>query len=529
MIVECQKCGAPLTVVEGLRLVQCTYCGATSQVRSGRTVAQPMPPPPAQWPPQQQPQWQQTPPQQPYPVPPPYIYRPAPPGSGRAGGPVAVLTIVGALTALGGVGAVVALSTGGSFATRVNPSAPATVETVALGAGEAVSRLIPGVAGGPIRGSALASSCRGYYPVAPQYVLRLTTIQRLRLTTVGGNDLTMAVRDPSGTFRCDDDGGEGSNPLLDLTLPPGTYPVWIGTYRQRFTAGFSLQLQSGDPGAMPFGNVLSATAAPTLGVLALSGPSSVATRSGIAGGLVDAHSLGNNCRGFIPAAPHLVLSASDYRRVVLGTAGTHDLTMVVRDASGTFHCDDDSGGSMQPRLEATLSPGQHQVWIGTYRANDSSTFTLSVQSQSGGATAPFGGGLSPQSAPTLSSLDLDRVSTTTSLRGSIYGTIQAASISPSCRGYLTSAPQLRLVSRTPRRVSITATSGTDLTMLARGPGGDVMCADDSNGSTNPTIEADIAAGETTVWIGSYGGSSRASFRVQVRLEPTGTPTIAPVK
>lgn len=522
MIVECQKCGAPLTVVEGLRLVQCTYCGATSQVRSGRTTAQPMPPPPPQWPPPQQPQWQQ-PPQA------PYVYRPAPPGSGKAGGAVAVIAVVGALTALGGVGAVVALSNGTSFATRVNPSAPATVETVALGAGEAVSRLIPGVAGGPIRGSALASSCRGYYPVAPQYVLRLTTIQRLRLTTLGSNDLTMAVRDPSGTFRCDDDGGEGSNPLLDLTLPPGLYPVWIGTYRQRFTAGFSLQLQSGDPGAMPFASALSVTSAPTLGVLPLSGPSSVTTRAGIAGGLVDAHTLGNNCRGFIPAAPHLVLSATDYRRVVLVTAGTHDLTMVVRDASGIFHCDDDSGGSMQPRVEATLSPGNHQVWIGTYRANDSSTFTLSVQTQAGGATAPFGVGLSPQGQPTVSVLDLNRVSTTTSLRGSVYGTVSASAVSPSCRGYLTSAPQLRLVTRTPRRVSITATSSTDLTMLARGSGGDVLCADDSNGSTNPTIEADIAAGETTVWIGSYGGSSRASFRVQVRLEPTGTPTVAPVK
>jgi hypothetical protein len=520
VIVECQKCGAPLTVVEGLRLVQCTYCGATSQVSSMRTAAQPMQPPPPQW---------QQPPQAPYPVPPPYVYRPAPPGSGRAGGPVAVIAIVGALTALGGVGAVVALSSGASFATRVNPSAPATVETVALGAGEPVSRLIPGVAGGPIRGSALASSCRGYYPVAPQYVLRLTTIQRLRLTTLGSNDLTMAVRDPSGTFRCDDDGGEGSNPLLDLTLPPGSYPVWIGTYRQRFTAGFSLQLQSGDPGAMPFASALSVTSAPTLGVLPLSGPSSAATRAGIAGGLVDAHTLGNNCRGFIPAAPHLVLSAVDYRRVVLATAGTHDLTMVVRDASGTFHCDDDSGGSMQPRVEATLSPGNHQVWIGTYRANDSSTFTLSVQTQAAGAAGPLGGGLSPQSQAMVSVLDLDRVSTTTSLRGSVYGTVPASAVSPSCRGYLTSAPQLRLVTRTPRRVSITATSSTDLTMLARGSGGDVLCADDSNGSTNPTIEADIAAGETTVWIGSYGSSSRASFRVQVRLEPTATPTAPPVK
>lgn len=518
MIVECQKCGAPLSVVEGLRLVQCTYCGATSQVRSGQTVAQP------QYPPPQQPYPYPPPQQQPYPYqPPPYVYRPAPPGSGKAGGPVAIVVVAGAIAGLAAVGGVVALTTrGGSpFRNSVNPNAPATVETISVGAAEPLSRLIPGVAGGPIRGGSLSPSCRGYLPMAPQFVLRVTAMQRVRLTTVGDQDLTMAVRDPSGLFRCDDDGGQGSNPLLDLPLAPGLYPVWIGTFHQHRTAAFSLQLQAGEPGTAAFGSALSPTAAPTLGRLSLSGPTSAATRTGIAGGLVAASTLGSHCRGYIPAAPHLVIDAADYRRVVLLTAASRDLTMVVRDASGTFHCDDDSGGSSQPRVAATLSPGAHQVWIGTYSANDSASFTLSVQSQSAGATAPLAGGIVPQSRPTVSVLDLDRVSATTTLRGSIAGTLRASEVAPSCRGYLTAAPQLRLVTRTPRRVSITATSSSDLTMLARGPNGDVVCADDSNGSINPTIEADIAAGETTVWIGSYGGSSRASFRVQVTVQPGG--------
>ncbi|MBK6533787.1 MAG: hypothetical protein IPF99_30640 [Deltaproteobacteria bacterium] len=524
MIVECQKCGAPLSVVEGVRLVQCTYCGATSQVRSGRTVAQPQYPLPPQQPYPVPPQ------QQPYPVqPPPYVYRPAPPGSGKAGGAVAAIVVAGGLTALGGVVAVLALSTSGGsvFTSTINPTAQATVETIAIGAAEPLSRLIPGVAGGPVRGGSVSASCRGYFPVAPQYALRVTAMQRVRLTTVGSQDLTMAVRDTSGVYRCDDDGGQGSNPLLDLPLAPGLYPVWIGTYRQRYTAGFSLQVQTGEPGAAAFGSALSLTAPPTLGRLPLFGPTTVATRTGIAGGLVAASTLGSNCRGYIPAAPHLELDAADYRRVVLVTAASRDLTMVVRDASGAFRCDDDSGGSSQPRIETTLSPGAHQVWIGTYSANDSANFTLSVQSQSAGTTPPLAGGISPQSRPTVSVLDLDRAPTTTALRGSIVGTLRAAEVAPSCRGYLTSAPQLRLVTGTPRRVSITATSGTDLTMLARGPNGDVVCADDSPGSTNPSIEADIAAGETTIWIGSYGGSSRASFRVQVTLEPGG-PT-RPVK
>jgi hypothetical protein len=404
VIVECQKCGAPLSVVEGQRLVQCTYCGATSQVRSGRTVAQP------QYQPPPQPPYPVPPPQQPYPVqPPPYVYRPAPPGSGGGRGGRGHRRRRRADGPRGSRRGLRPQHRGGSvFRTTLNPNAQATVETIAIGAAEPLSRLIPGVAGGPIRGGSVSTSCRGYFPVAPQYALRVTAMQRVRLTTVGSQDLTMAVRDTSGIYRCDDDGGQGSNPLLDLPLAPGLYPVWIGTYRQRYTAGFSLQVQTGEPGAAAFGSALSLTALPPSAAPALRRHHGRdAHRHRRAAPSRRAPS-GSNCRGYIPAAPHLVLDAADYRRVVLVTAASRDLTMVVRDASGAFRCDDDSGGSSQPRVETTLSPGAHQVWIGTYSANDSANFTLSVQSQSAGTTPALAGGISPQSRPTVSVLDLDR-------------------------------------------------------------------------------------------------------------------------
>lgn len=517
MIVECQKCGAPLSAVEGQRLVQCAYCGATSQVRSMRTTAQQTPPgwqPPAMW--QPPPQAFQAPmPAQ------PYVYRPAPVPARSGAAAAVIVAVVAVMVVSGAVGAIV-LGGGTSFGLRVDPDAPATVETITVGADAPVSRVIPGVAGGSIRGGSLQSRCRGYFPVAPQFSLRLTAIQRVRLTTLGSDDLTMALRDPSGTWRCDDDGGAGSNPLLDVTLAPGVYPVWIGTYRQRHSAAFSFQVQSGESVGLPSGVGLAVTAPPTLGSVALSGPSTLASRSGLAGGPIDANSLGNNCRGHIPSAPHLVLTTADFRRVVLQTTGTRDLTMVVRDDSGAVHCDDDSGGATQPRIETLLAPGRHHVWIGTYSANESSLFTLRVSSQSAGTAAPLGNGLSPESPPTVSAIDLDRAASTTSLRGAVVGTLEARTVSPTCLGYLTMAPQLRLTTRSARHVSITATSSTDLTMLARGPSGDVVCADDSGGGSNPTIEADIAPGETTVWIGTFASSRRAAFRVQVTAQaPTG--------
>ncbi|MDB4927931.1 MAG: hypothetical protein JWM10_415 [Myxococcaceae bacterium] len=511
MIVECQKCGAPLSVVEGQRLAQCTYCGATSQARSQRTTAQPVaaPPPP--------PVWQQ-------PPPPPqtaYAYQPMPAPRASSGGAGCVLGVVIAL-ALAGVGAGVYVGGRGSFfATSVDPNAPPSVATVALAAGAPVARTFPAVAGGPVRGSTLGTTCRGYYAAAPQFSLRVAAMQRVRLTTLGSNDLTMAVRVPGGLYRCDDDSGQGTNPLLDLTLPPGVYPVFVGAYRQNTTASFTLDLQAGEPGALPIDGALAFNLPASLGALALVGPTSTDTRAGIAGGAVDATPLGSNCRGHLPAAPHLTLTTSDYRRVVLTTTATRDLTMVVRDAAGVLHCDDDSGGAQQPRVEATLPPGQHQVWVGTYSAGETESFALTVRSESAGTGAPLATGLAPQAAPTAATLDLDRAPST-ALRGTIAGAIEARRVSPSCTGWVTAAPQLRLLTRTPRHVTIAATSSGDLTLLARGPNGDVVCVDDSNGSPNPTLDADIGAGETTVWIGSYRGSSRVSYRVQVTAQaPSG--------
>lgn len=39
MLVECRQCGAPLDVQANTSLVKCSYCGASSRVRSMRTIA----------------------------------------------------------------------------------------------------------------------------------------------------------------------------------------------------------------------------------------------------------------------------------------------------------------------------------------------------------------------------------------------------------------------------------------------------------------------------------------------------------
>ena len=55
MLVECKRCGAPLDVGQRVAMVSCAYCGASTRVRSMRTIAEETPsgwvPPPTWTPP----------------------------------------------------------------------------------------------------------------------------------------------------------------------------------------------------------------------------------------------------------------------------------------------------------------------------------------------------------------------------------------------------------------------------------------------------------------------------------------------
>jgi len=302
--------------------------------------------------------------------------------------------------------------------------------------------------------------------------------------------------------------------------------VWFGRYSTSASVSFEALVDAEPLGSMPLSNGLAVASPPTLGVLPLVGASRTATREGIAGGPLEASTLGSNCRGRISAVPHLSMVMSDHRRVVLTTASSADLTLVVRDASGALHCDDDSGGGNQPRVETFTAPGILQVWVGTFSGDARPPFTLSVQSESTGGATPLPNGLSPMSPPTVTALDLDRAGAVTHLTGVVGGSLSASSIAPGCAGYLSSAPQLRMTSAARRRVTVTASSHTPIMMLLRGPTGDMQCIDGRSDRT-ATLEADFPAGPTAVWIATPSPRGRSSFRLDVTTPATGI--VPPVK
>jgi hypothetical protein len=93
-----------------------------------------------------------------------------------------------------------------------------------------------GSAGGTVDGGSMSPDCIGYFPTAPQHVIKLGgPIDILHvLVDSDGNDLTLAIRTPDGVYHCNDDSGDpmnGLNPSVDLYSPtPGSIEVWVGSY-----------------------------------------------------------------------------------------------------------------------------------------------------------------------------------------------------------------------------------------------------------------------------------------------------------
>ncbi len=78
------------------------------------------------------------------------------------------------------------------------------------------------------------NNCRGYIYDAPDFVLNYTAGQQypLNIYATSQADTTLVVREPGGTWACDDD-SQGMNPLVRFQRPQsGSYHIWVGLYSQ---------------------------------------------------------------------------------------------------------------------------------------------------------------------------------------------------------------------------------------------------------------------------------------------------------
>ncbi|WP_233346946.1 hypothetical protein [Hyphobacterium sp. CCMP332] len=104
------------------------------------------------------------------------------------------------------------------------------------------------------------NQCRGYAASAPDIRINFTggAFNRINFSALSNADTTLIVNDPNGTWWCDDDSGNGLNPLIELTPISGQYDIWVGTYGRNTApatlavSNFLRQRASHDHAASPF-------------------------------------------------------------------------------------------------------------------------------------------------------------------------------------------------------------------------------------------------------------------------------------
>jgi serine protease Do len=90
-----------------------------------------------------------------------------------------------------------------------------------------------GRTGGNQMANAIHSGCTGFTNLAPSHAVQIPTAGFTAVFGVrSAADTTLMIRAPNGEVRCNDDANGGFNPevIFEQTVP-GTYTVWVGTYR----------------------------------------------------------------------------------------------------------------------------------------------------------------------------------------------------------------------------------------------------------------------------------------------------------
>lgn len=91
------------------------------------------------------------------------------------------------------------------------------------------------------------------------------------------------------------------------------------------------------------------------------------------------------------------------------------------------------------------------------------------------------------------------------------GNIDAESISSDCRGFISNAPDVRLVfsAGSSLPLIISASSSADTTLVINAPDGSWYCDDDGgNEGLNPSVRFNSPmSGRYEIWVGTYGNAS----------------------
>ncbi|HJK90907.1 MAG TPA: hypothetical protein RMH85_00590 [Polyangiaceae bacterium LLY-WYZ-15_(1-7)] len=87
--------------------------------------------------------------------------------------------------------------------------------------------------------------------------------------------------------------------------------------------------------------------------------------------------LGAGCTGYATAQPDVIVNYSNHASFLrFYFQGSGDTALVINDARGRWHCNDDTAG-LNPQVSISNPPdGQYDIWVSSYRAGENIRGTL---------------------------------------------------------------------------------------------------------------------------------------------------------
>jgi len=99
----------------------------------------------------------------------------------------------------------------------------------------------------------------------------------------------------------------------------------------------------------------------------------------VSGGSLDVSRMGHGagCTGFATRQPDVIVNYSNSASFLrFYFQGSGDTALVINDAGGNWHCNDDTAG-LNPQVDIPSPPnGQYDIWVASYRAGENIRGTL---------------------------------------------------------------------------------------------------------------------------------------------------------
>lgn len=212
-----------------------------------------------------------------------------------------------------------------------------------------------------------------------------------------------------------------------------------------------------------------------------------------AGGSIDASTLGFACLGDISNAPDFELTFSPGTRpLYLSAVADRDISLVVNMPDGTWACDDDSAGNLNPGITLN-SPdsGVYDIWIGDLSGAGPATTLYISELGYQGASAATSNAVDLSAEPYYGSISLSSGFSDDpySVSLSAGGANDASTVATGCVGMIGGPPDFNLnYSAGTLPLYISASSNDDLTLVVNAPNGSWYCDDDSGaGPLDPGV------------------------------------------